>query len=71
MSCCKFFATAHTGLLLFFVSNCPMSVPWHVGLLVSTAKGTPYQTVGMHLVYARVFPSILLSTISIQFLALF
>jgi hypothetical protein len=35
------------------------------------ATSTPYQTEGLYLVYARVFPSILLSTVSVRFLSLF
>lgn len=42
--CGESFAVAYTGLLPFFVPKCPMSVPWYVGLLVSTVEGTLYQT---------------------------
>ena len=40
IGCIEFFPAADTGLLLFFVSKCLMSIPWYVELLVLTAEGT-------------------------------
>ena len=59
--------------LPLFVPKCPMSAPWYVGLSISTAEGTPYQTEGMYLVYARVispfYPLLLADTFCGKFYA--